>query len=116
MRPYSYMSSIIIFDAIFFKPRYLAIVSHSICSFIIIAKNVGDVLREPIGITSHRLFPLGANNTILSCASSSCITCQYSLSISTAIKYFARVSMSYTASLHRGMGNANGQVTWFNLW
>ena len=94
MHPYSTTLSKIIFDTTFFKPHYLASVSHSICSFIVITKNVGSAFRYPIGINFHRRFPPGVNNASLLRASYSATTCQYPLYIFTVIKYFASVSMS----------------------
>ena len=85
MRPYSNTSSIIIFDATFFKPRYLVSVYYSIFSFIIIATNVGAEFRGPICITFHRRFPFGVKNASISRPASYATTCQYPQSMSIAI-------------------------------
>ena len=114
--PCSNTSSKMIFWGENFNPISLDNVSHYIFSFIIIAKNIGAKFREPIGITFHRLFLSGKNNSSLSRAYYSASTCQYSLFISTAIKYLASVLMSCTASSQRGMGKENGRGKWFSFW
>ena len=107
VRPYRNTSSTIIFDATFFKPRSLAIVSHFICSFIIVA--------APVVITFRRLFPSGVKNVSISYQSSSAATCQYQISISTTIKYFVSVSMCFTTSSQQSMWMANGGGTCFSF-
>ena len=85
MRSYINTSSTIIFEAKIFKPCYLAIVFHSIC-FVVVDTNIGAEFRVPMGITFHHRFPSGTKNASIYRASSSATTCQYPLSISTAIK------------------------------
>ena len=108
--PYSNTSSTTIFDAKNFSPLSLAKISHSICSFIIIAANVGAGFSSTIGITFHYRFLPGANNSSLSWASSSATTFQYPLSIYTA-KNFSFVLGRVLKLLQRVMGKANGRVT-----
>ena len=112
---YSNTWSTMIFYATFISPRSLDNTYHSICSFIHIATNVGAAFRASIVINFHRRFPSGMNNASLSHDSYSATTCQYPLSISTAIKYFASGLVSCTATSQLGMGKANGRVIRFNL-
>ena len=74
VRPYSNKSPTMIFWCNIFSPRSWDIVSHSIFSFILIAKNVEAAFRSPIGITFHRRFTHGVNNDSISCAP---FLCQY---------------------------------------
>ena len=102
--PYGNTSSTMISDATLFSLDYLANLSYSIYSFIIISTNVGASFRPPIGTTFHFHFPSRVKNASISHASSYVTTFQYSLSMSTVIKYFAYVSISCTSSSQQGGG------------
>ena len=68
VRPHINTPLTIIFDTTFLIPLYLANVSHSIFSFIIIATKVGAAFRPPIGITLNHQFPSGRKNYSISSA------------------------------------------------